>query len=54
MRVEEHLTDEERAIQETARAFCQETLQPKVVDMYRNECEIKNCAAHLAHNSATA
>lgn len=39
MRVEEHFSDEERAIQETARAFCQETLLPKVTDMYRNECE---------------
>lgn len=31
------LTDEERAIQDTARAYCQERLLPRVLDAYRNE-----------------
>ncbi|PWN29017.1 acyl-CoA dehydrogenase domain-containing protein [Jaminaea rosea] len=31
------LTDEEQAISETARSFCQETLQPKVLEMWRKE-----------------
>lgn len=37
LRVHEQLTDEEKAIQETAYDFCQETLLPKVTEMYRNE-----------------
>ncbi|KAH8880951.1 glutaryl-CoA dehydrogenase-like protein [Thozetella sp. PMI_491] len=31
------LTDEERAIQETAHSYCQEKLLPRVLDAYRNE-----------------
>jgi glutaryl-CoA dehydrogenase len=39
MRVNSLLTDEEVAIKDTARDFCQEVLLPKVTEMYRNECE---------------
>ena len=31
------LTDEERAIQDTARAYCQDHLQPRVLEAYRKE-----------------
>ncbi|MBE3049952.1 acyl-CoA dehydrogenase family protein, partial [Candidatus Bathyarchaeota archaeon] len=31
------LTDEERAIQDTARSYCQEHLQPRVLEAYRTE-----------------
>lgn len=34
---QKQLTDDEQAIVDTARDFCQETLQPKVLDMWRNE-----------------
>lgn len=37
MRFQELLSDEEKAIQETAYNFCQETLLPKVTEMYRKE-----------------
>lgn len=37
MRVNDHFSDDELAIQDTARAFAQEQLLPKVVDMARNE-----------------
>jgi glutaryl-CoA dehydrogenase len=40
MRVETLLTEEEVAIQDTARAFAQEQLAPKVKQMYRDECEL--------------
>ncbi|KAI9753611.1 MAG: hypothetical protein M4579_005075 [Chaenotheca gracillima] len=33
----ELFTEEELAIQETARAYCQERMQPRVLDAYRNE-----------------
>lgn len=45
MRLNSLLTDEEAAIQETAHNFCQETLKPKVIEMYRNECEWDACMA---------
>ncbi len=35
--LDEQLTDEERAIRDTAHAFAQETLLPRVVDAYANE-----------------
>ncbi|RMZ90089.1 hypothetical protein DV736_g2680, partial [Chaetothyriales sp. CBS 134916] len=36
------LTEEERAIQETANSYCQERLLPRVLDAYRNEDYDKN------------
>ena len=35
------LSDEEQAISETARSFCQEHLKPKVIEMSRKECEFR-------------
>lgn len=37
MRINSLLTEEEIAIQDTAKNFCQEVLLPKVTEMYRNE-----------------
>ncbi|RMZ78040.1 hypothetical protein DV737_g4119, partial [Chaetothyriales sp. CBS 132003] len=37
LNVDSLLTDEERAIQETANSYCQERLLPRVLDAYRNE-----------------
>ncbi|CAO1637302.1 unnamed protein product [Sympodiomycopsis kandeliae] len=34
---QKQLTEDEQAISETARGFCQEVLQPKVLEMWRNE-----------------
>lgn len=39
MRISSLLTEEEIAVQETARDFSQEVLLPKVIEMYRKECE---------------
>ncbi|SCW86613.1 glutaryl-CoA dehydrogenase [Rhizobium mongolense subsp. loessense] len=36
-RLEEQLTDEERMVQDTARAYAQEKLAPRVLDAFRNE-----------------
>ncbi|KAF4499091.1 glutaryl- dehydrogenase [Fusarium agapanthi] len=35
--MQEVLTDEERSVQETARSYCQDRLQPRILDAYRSE-----------------
>ncbi|KAG5819179.1 hypothetical protein H9Q74_000772 [Fusarium xylarioides] len=37
LNMQEVLTDEERSIQETARSYCQDRLQPRILDAYRSE-----------------
>lgn len=50
LKVEETmLTEDEQAIMETARSYCQENLQPRVTEAYRNESPffllLRRCAA---------
>src|ERR1700712_606881 len=35
------ITEEESAVMETARAYCQENLAPRVLEAYRNECRLR-------------
>jgi len=35
--LEEQLTDEERMVRDTARAYCQEKLMPRVLEAHRHE-----------------
>jgi glutaryl-CoA dehydrogenase len=35
--LDQQLTDEERMIRDTARAYCQEKLAPRVLEAFRNE-----------------
>ena len=37
MLLDQQLTDEERMVRDTARAFCQEQLAPRVLDAFRHE-----------------
>ena len=39
MAFNKNLNDEEIAISDTARNFCQEHLKPKITQMTRDECE---------------
>jgi len=47
MKAEDLLSDEEKAIQDTARQFSQEVLLPKVTEMYRNESEYRPLSSYL-------
>jgi len=38
-RLEDQLTEDERMIRDSARAFAQSELQPRVIDAYRTECD---------------
>ena len=38
-RLEDQLTEDERMIRDTAQAFAQSELQPRVIDAYRTECD---------------
>ena len=38
-RLENQLTEDERMIRDSARAFAQSELQPRVIDAYRTECD---------------
>ena len=52
--IEDLLTDDERMIRDTARAYAQEKLQPRIIEAYREEIRSKPDLGDAQHVLGTA
>ncbi len=52
--LEDQLSEDERMIRDTARAYAQEKLQPRVIEAYREETTTRRSSARWATSACSA